>query len=321
MDGGFEIFLVLMFVFWILEGLAKARQRPRPPGLPEGMPPEQRSPEEYRASYEERMPPEVPEEQRVPTAQRIPDRGQRPPTLLEILAAELQRAKEEAQRQSGQASKGPSSSADRSLPPKKPTVAGSSSSPLEESVAELRRQLHTPKPRAKPSPRRTSSPMGPKAQPPRRSGSVAPSRPAARGKKSDLTLRGERGGLEQFAERDREERTSDAWASGEMEAERGSLREAEQAASLETDRAAVLEAKRAASLEATPSARRHGLQRAAIKESQKPLAVTQRKAPAAATSSLDPRRLVGASPAQLRQILILNEVLGPPVGLRDQPPE
>jgi hypothetical protein len=122
-------------------------------------------------------------------------------------------------------------------------------------------------------------------------------------------LRGERpDAVEQFTERDREERTSDAWTSGERDAESGASRERE--------RGAALEAERSASLEAQP--RRAGLQRAGIKESQKPLEAGPRQAPRPAARSLDPRSLVGASPAELRRILILQEVLGPPVGLREE---
>jgi hypothetical protein len=327
MDGGFEIFLVLMFVFWVLESIAKARQRPRPrpPGLPEGSPTEQRSPEEYRASYEERIPSELPEQQTVPTTHRAPDRGQRPPTLMEVLAAELQRAKE-AQRQARNAPAELPTPGDEGQMTWRRAPAGPESSV---SAPPARKAQLAPQ-HARTAPRRAPAPASTKrTQPPRRppgglgsglgSATKPPSSAAARRKKSDAVLRGERSDAQdQFAERDPQERTSSAWASG-MEAERGSTRESERGTSLEADRSAGLEAKRAESLELAPSARRHGLQRAGIKESQKTLESVPRKAQMAApAASWDPRRLIGASPAELRRILVLNEVLGPPIGLREE---
>jgi hypothetical protein len=113
--------------------------------------------------------------------------------------------------------------------------------------------------------------------------------------------------FEQFSEREREERTSDAWASGERDSERGATRE--------RDRAAALEVDRSASSETAP--RRTGLQRAGIKESQKAIEPAKTQVPKPAARSVEPRDLIGASPAELRRILVLQEVLGPPVGLRE----
>lgn len=275
--GSFEMFLLLIFVFWILEGIAKARQRPRTPDATgQG----------------------GPAEQQVPS-----DRSQRAPSLLEVLAAEMQRAKD-AQRQATQA--------------KPAERQASQAKPVEHPA--LPPQHGPPTPRK--APVRGAQPVGSLRRalkgPPARG--TPPTRLVAKQKsKTELVLRGE--GVdaeEQFAERDREERTSDLWETGLRDSGRRAVaREVEQGAQSEADRAAALEAKRGASLEAAPTAGRTGLQRPSIKESQRPLGAAPPRAPKVATVSLDPRRLIGASPAELRRILVLQEVLGPPVGLRD----
>jgi hypothetical protein len=223
---------------------------------------------------------------------------------MELLAAELERAKEthrqmeEAERRTpseGRASATPKPARIESVPPARDRAAAAHPRGRRERTA-----LKRP-------PIRGTDPSRSARRPAATRSSVEPPTYSAPGQaRKDALLRGERDVVEQFSERDREERTSDAWASGERDAERGSTREAE--------RVAALEVERSASLEAAP--RRGKLQRAGIKESQQPLEATKRSAATPTTRSLDPRHLIGASPAELRRILVLQEVLGPPVGLR-----
>jgi hypothetical protein len=289
MDGGFEIFLLLMFVFWILEGIAKAKQRPRVP-----RPPDQNMPGPTSEQISAQS-------QRAPT-----QRGQRPPTLLELLAAELERARE-SQRKAEEAAKQRAESPVSSQvdAPQKPVewldISGTSApkkAPPKRGQPIARR---TPPRGTEPS--RTAArrpPLGPKGKSPARTRLVRPdlragaaAEPGESDFADDLTVR--------------EGQTSDTWASGERDAERGSSREAERVAALETERSA--------SLEATP--RRSKLQRAAIKETQQPIAAAKKQASKPAAHSLEPHHLIGASPAELRRILVLQEVLGPPVALRE----
>jgi hypothetical protein len=292
MDGGFVIFLLLMFVFWILEGIAKAKQRPRSPRLPDQSMPGSTS-EQISAQG-----------RRAPT-----QKAQRPPTLLELLAAEVERARE-AQRQSEQ---GPAR--ERAEPAAMSQDTAARKDPIEWHPVSAPTAKKEPPKRSRPlrrPPPRGSEPSrtAPHRPPPGYKGRAAsPTRPL----RSDLRAQGEGAGpgdldvVEQFSERGSEERTSEAWASGVREADSGAAREG--------GRAAALEVERSASLEAAP--RRTGLQRAGIKESQKMLEPAKARVPKPAARSLEPRNLVGASPAELRRILVLQEVLGPPVGLRE----
>jgi hypothetical protein len=274
--GSFEMFLLLIFIFWILEGIAKARQKPRidetgPDGAPS---------------------PKVPA-----------DRSQRPPSLLEVIAAELERAKE-AQRQENQPRR----------PPELP------SRPAE--VPKQAMEASPPRPRAEV--RKPSGIVQPTRRPIRgKSTVVPPTRLAARAKpKPGPRVDGD-ATEEQLAELDRGERTSTLWDAGlrsvdrgaAAEVERGKQTEAEGIATIEAKRAAVVEASRGTSLET--SQRKPKLQRAAIKESQKALEAAPKQPSKASASTLEARHLIGASPAELRRILVLQEVLGPPVALRD----
>jgi hypothetical protein len=300
MDDGFQLFLLLIFVFWILEGIAKARQRTRLP-----QPPEQ---SRQIPSAEEGAPAE--RGRRVSRVPRAPgEQGQRPPTLMEILAAELERAKEaHRQMEEGLGAERP----ERVEAPRTATrepERGAGTTPPRDAAAEAKALPKRARPALRPArapealrvPRRAAPTQGSPARPPRL-------RRAGLREKGGEVMRGERPDVvEQFSERDREERISETWASGEREADGGASRELE--------RVGAVEAERSVSLEISP--RRVGLQRAGIKESQRPLEASPRSTRKTAAPSLDPRHLIGASPGDLRRILILREVLGPPVALRE----
>lgn len=259
----FQYLLILIFVFWVLEGLAKAKQRGRQAEEqeePVGM--EELPQAERRPDAPMRRPPTAPDEAAEPRGRPVPRAPKAPRNLWEEIQ-EIARQQQEMDRQ--------------------------------------RRQQQEAERRPRPQP----------TQRPRAAEATVSSEGAS--SEREAAGRPEAG----FAD---DERHSDRWTSG-------TTREAEPAP-----------ARPAPPVPTTPATLTPAARKGAPVRAPKPVSVTVRparaslrergaeppgpaKAAAARTTrALDPLALPRLSREELRRLLMLQEILGPPVSLREEPP-
>jgi hypothetical protein len=269
MDGEFSYFLLLLFFFWILESIAKARQRKNHPEQMEQS--EQQDPfsitvETSRGQRQMELPEPRTHQRPEPTEARTPLPRRRPRNLWEEIA-EIAR---------------------QQMPPEQRPVERTAQRAEEEASAEST---------------------------------------AGHGQ---VSARWEQGSQRELARAERaeaptgEERTSDRWAAGLAEA---SSREVELTRTVEAAPRRANPVSRPIA-KAPARAKRDALRPpeklAASDGSPKRLSQSARSAPqvpAVQVSGSVPgvHGLRGASRAELRRILVLQEVLGPPVSLRGKP--
>jgi hypothetical protein len=274
MDGGFQYFLLLMFVFWILEGIAKNKQRRRAEeaaGEEEETGAVQRAPTPLESEAETRTP-----AQRIPPGDATEPRG-RPPRRAPSASAPPQRA--------------PTASA----PPKRAPRT------LWEEIAELARQQQE---------QQRPQPLPPEG------------RGEARGPESDREY--ERAAARRIEAPPADvPRHSDRWATGKRrETEVTPAQDVQPAPATQPAPSAVPTVRR----DIVRAPLRTALERSPVRAPGVGLGEGRRLADAARTphtkailDALNPTMLPRLSRAELRRLLVLREVLSPPLALREEP--
>jgi hypothetical protein len=301
-DSQLGYFLFLLFFFWVLESVGKAMQRRRNPGQ---MPPEGETLSTPRTDAPDRQQMELPAPRTQP--QRVPSPPQRPRNLWEEIA--------EIARQQAEQQGLPGPSAPQAPP---------------------RREVPTTPPQRPKSTSRRAQRLSDYSPPTPAHGHQASGR-WEQGAERETAARAEAEGAAS------DERRSDRWltgARGEGAAPDGAAAEASgpgEASRYEETDAARRRADQLKRPAAAPVSRTSAALPATRKKSDVVVmgaaalaAARQRDRPAAAAavaqaarvSELDLHNLRGASRGELRRLLLLSEVLGPPLALREgQHPE